>query len=258
MDYAKADKRLEQGAWLCELDECAPIYDAKLELELIRRAKTGDREASDRLIRAQLKMVVGMANRVSRPDGMEQDEVISAGVEGVLEAIRNFKTSANGRLSTYAEYRARVRMWSYVKGNDSLITVPNIAPAVMRMEELHGVRTRYLSEPARRNSDGKVTATLADTIPSPAPIRPGVSKMAQIQKLFDLAKLTYEQRAAMMARYLTQTETPSCVEVGAMLGITPNAAQKRIKSALYKLQLAAGIIVTTPKAVSGRKRRGAA
>lgn len=262
MNYATADKRIEQGAWLCELDQCAPIYDARLELSLIQRAQAGDRAASDRLIRAQLKWLVNLAKRVSRPDGMELDEVISAGVEAVLLAIRDFKASAGGRLSTYAEYRARVRMWRYVKENDSLIFIPDHMSAPARLEALHGTRLRYMSESVGgekgQADDTHGVITLGDTIPAPtpAPAQPNDAR-DRVYALFDRALLTNKERAAMIARYLTWTETPTCAEVGEMLNISEQAAYLRIKSAIRKLQIAAGVPVTKPHAVKGRKRGAA-
>ncbi len=69
--------------------------------ELLTLVKEGDREARDRLIRGNLRLVLSVMQRfIGR--GKSSDDLFQVGVIGLIKAIDNFKPEFGVKLSTYA------------------------------------------------------------------------------------------------------------------------------------------------------------
>lgn len=77
------------------------ILDKDEEIELLKKAKTGDVEAKNRLILCNLRLVVNVAkNYVNR--GLSLIDLISEGNFGLIYAIEKFDMEKGFRFSTYA------------------------------------------------------------------------------------------------------------------------------------------------------------
>jgi RNA polymerase primary sigma factor len=73
------------------------------ELELSRRIERGDLEAKDRMIEANLRLVVHLAKRFQREDsGMTLLDLIQEGTIGLVRAVEKFDYRRGFRFSTYA------------------------------------------------------------------------------------------------------------------------------------------------------------
>src|SRR4051794_4284122 len=73
------------------------------ELELARRIERGDLEAKDRMIEANLRLVVHLAKRFQREDsGMTLLDLIQEGTIGLVRAVEKFDYRRGLRFSTYA------------------------------------------------------------------------------------------------------------------------------------------------------------
>ena len=78
-----------------------PCLDAKEERELARRAQRGDREAREKMIQANLKLVISIArNYVSR--GAALMDLVAEGNLALLAAVDRFDPERGFRFSTYA------------------------------------------------------------------------------------------------------------------------------------------------------------
>jgi len=107
---AAATKRRSRGdrvqspleTYLREINE-TPLLTAEEEKELSRRIAQGDSEARDRMVRANLRLVVNIArNYVGK--GLPLQDLIEEGNLGLLRAVEGFDPSMNTRFSTYASY----------------------------------------------------------------------------------------------------------------------------------------------------------
>jgi RNA polymerase sporulation-specific sigma factor len=80
----------------------APL-DREEEARLIARlsADPGDREAADRLIEHNLRLVVYLARRFENT-GVGIEDLISIGTIGLIKAVGTFKADKNIKLATYA------------------------------------------------------------------------------------------------------------------------------------------------------------
>jgi RNA polymerase primary sigma factor len=88
--------------YLREINETA-LLSAQDEQELARAIGAGDVEARDRMVRANLRLVVNIA-RGYTGKGLGLQDLIEEGNLGLLRAVEGFDPSMNTRFSTYASY----------------------------------------------------------------------------------------------------------------------------------------------------------
>jgi RNA polymerase primary sigma factor len=88
--------------YLREINE-TPLLSAEEEKELAYRIEDGDSEARDRMVRANLRLVVNIA-RSYTGKGLGLQDLIEEGNLGLLRAVEGFDPSMNTRFSTYASY----------------------------------------------------------------------------------------------------------------------------------------------------------
>ena len=98
------------------------------ERDLARRSQAGDREASDRLLRAHLAFIVSIARKYRRY-GVPMNDLVQEGSIGLLHAIRKFDPSAGARLSTYARWWVRAAIQDHVVRSWSLVRIGTTAGA---------------------------------------------------------------------------------------------------------------------------------
>jgi RNA polymerase primary sigma factor len=89
--------------YLREINE-TPLLNAEEEKQLAYRIEeTGDSEARDHMVRANLRLVVNIA-RSYTGKGLGLQDLIEEGNLGLLRAVEGFDPSMNTRFSTYASY----------------------------------------------------------------------------------------------------------------------------------------------------------
>src|SRR5271156_6258335 len=88
--------------YLREINE-TPLLNADEEKQLAYRIETGDNEARDQMVRANLRLVVNIA-RSYTGKGLSLQDLIEEGNLGLLRAVEGFDPTMNTRFSTYASY----------------------------------------------------------------------------------------------------------------------------------------------------------
>jgi len=88
--------------YLREINETA-LLTASEEKELAYRIEDGDGAARDRMVRANLRLVVNIA-RSYTGKGLSLQDLIEEGNLGLLRAVEGFDPDMNTRFSTYASY----------------------------------------------------------------------------------------------------------------------------------------------------------
>lgn len=88
--------------YLREINETA-LLSAGEEKELSYRIGEGSKEARDRMVRANLRLVVNIA-RAYTGKGLPLQDLIEEGNLGLLRAVEGFDPEMNTRFSTYASY----------------------------------------------------------------------------------------------------------------------------------------------------------
>lgn len=90
------------------------MYAAALETRTVQER--------EELILAHLPQVNWIASRIHEklPSSVELDDLISAGVVGLMAAVDNFDPSHNASLKTYAEYKIRGAILDSIRGLDGI------------------------------------------------------------------------------------------------------------------------------------------
>ncbi|MEX0700629.1 MAG: RNA polymerase sigma factor RpoD/SigA [Planctomycetales bacterium] len=88
--------------YLREINETA-LLSADEEKQLSRGIALGDKQARDRMVRANLRLVVNIA-RAYTGKGLPLQDLIEEGNLGLLRAVEGFDPDMNTRFSTYASY----------------------------------------------------------------------------------------------------------------------------------------------------------
>jgi RNA polymerase primary sigma factor len=88
--------------YLREINETA-LLSAQEEKDLSRAISAGDAAARDRMVRANLRLVVNIARGYSNK-GLPLQDLIEEGNLGLLRAVEGFDPDMNTRFSTYASY----------------------------------------------------------------------------------------------------------------------------------------------------------
>ncbi len=88
--------------YLREINETA-LLSAQDEQELAARIANGDAEARDRMVRANLRLVVNIARGYSGK-GLGLQDLIEEGNLGLLRAVEGYDPTVGTRFSTYASY----------------------------------------------------------------------------------------------------------------------------------------------------------
>ena len=97
------------------------LVSAAEEHELARRYKDeGDRAAADRLVRANLRLVVRIANEYARSDDQLMD-LIQEGNIGLLHALGKFDLERGVKLSSYAAWWIRAYILKFVLSNFRMV-----------------------------------------------------------------------------------------------------------------------------------------
>jgi len=126
---------------------------------LLRQVVEDGRRAEDRLAKAHLRLVLTMARDMLRKNGgvgISLEDLVSAGNEGLIEAIRRYDPALKFRLNTYARWwivnkmAAEVKLWRWQTH------IPDRAHrALLRIMRVH----RQLFEASKREPTLEEVAT---------------------------------------------------------------------------------------------------
>ena len=107
------------------------IISAAKERFLIERAHAGDVESRNSLIEFNILLVAKIASKLAGRGNFRMEDLISAGVCGLIQAIERFDLSLNLRLSTYATWWIRRSITREIDNSLGLIRIPIYAQALV-------------------------------------------------------------------------------------------------------------------------------
>lgn len=90
-----------------------PFTDKQEEVEVLKRAKSGDKGAAEEIVLRVIKLVYAMAKRYVKNE-ISIEDLVQEGVEGVLVAIKLYNFQYDIKFSTYVYGWIRQRMSRYV------------------------------------------------------------------------------------------------------------------------------------------------
>jgi RNA polymerase primary sigma factor len=115
----------EAGRW--------PLLTKEEEVELAKRIERGDREAKERMINSNLRLVVSIAKRY-QGHGLSLLDLIQEGIIGLIRAVEKFDWRRGFKFSTYATWWIRQAVQRGVANKSRTIRIPvHIADREQRM-----------------------------------------------------------------------------------------------------------------------------
>ena len=105
----------EAGRW--------PLLTAEEEVELAKRIERGDREAKERMINSNLRLVVSIAKRY-QGHGLSLLDLIQEGIIGLIRAVEKFDWRRGFKFSTYATWWIRQAVQRGVANKSRTIRIP--------------------------------------------------------------------------------------------------------------------------------------
>jgi RNA polymerase sigma factor (sigma-70 family) len=120
------------------------MLEKEEERLLLKQAQSGDLMAQDRLIQANLRLVVRIARRYHR-DYLSLADLISEGNFGLIHATRKFDLSLDHRFSTYAAWWVQHYIESYLLNQVRIVRLPvHISKKIKKVEKIENTLTQSL------------------------------------------------------------------------------------------------------------------
>lgn len=255
-------------AYLSEIN-ATPLLSAEQERELAEHVAEGDPAARDHLTRANLRLVVRMAQGYSGR-GLSLEDLIAEGNLGLMRAVEGFNAAAGVRFSTYAAYWIKqairgalmkqgrmVRLPAYMhtllakwrRASAMLKTQLGREPEPAEVGRALGLSPKKLQMAVKALHAQALTAVPQDSVgvddnsPCDRIEAPGKSQeeslvereeWAQLQTR--LARLGSREATIVRLRYGLACESPqSLAEVGVRLGLTRERVRQLEKQTLASL-----------------------
>lgn len=131
----------------------SPLLSAEEELALSRAALAGDREARERLIQSNMRLVINIARTYSG-GAMPLEDLIQEGAIGLVRAVERFDPSRGFRFSTYATHWIRQSIRRALDSKAKTIRLPShVTQAIRRIER---ERERVQAEEGRDPSPEEI------------------------------------------------------------------------------------------------------
>ncbi len=141
--------------YLREINETA-LLTAKEEKDLARQIAVGDVQARDRMVRANLRLVVNIA-RGYTGKGLGLQDLIEEGNLGLLRAVEGFDPDVGTRFSTYASYWIKQSIKRALINSAKTIRIPAYMVELLSKWRRASVR---LTDELRRNPTPEEVARL--------------------------------------------------------------------------------------------------
>lgn len=121
-----------------------PLLTAAEEVALSERIKNGDPEARSHMIRANLRLVVKIAQDYANY-GMPVTDLISEGNIGLMKAVERFDPEKGGKLSTYGSWWIKQSIKRALANQSKTVRLPiHMVDKIARMRRIASILTEAL------------------------------------------------------------------------------------------------------------------
>lgn len=192
----------------------------KEETEYLRRCKEGDKEARDKLIEHNLRLVAHIVKKYNMAD-KETDDLISIGTIGLIKAIDTFDDEKGIRLATYASRCIDNELLMMLRSGKRL------------------AKEVYLYDPIGSDREGNEINLLDIIEEAEIDIVENIMLEDDIKKLYQIIGkvLNDREREIICLRYgLSNRKEVTQREIANMLGISRSYVSRIEKKALKKLR----------------------
>lgn len=244
-----------------------PLLSSDEEKNIAMKAKSGDKEAQERLVTSNLKLVVKIARKYSNL-GIPLLDIIQEGNVGLINAVERFNPDKNLRFTTYATFWIKQSILKYINSNRGLIRVPayiydgvskvskfmqrykskyNIFPTVeeicneLEMKKREVERYLDVIENGMFVSDeiyGSIAEYCSDILANDTIEDELIKKNINILLMKNLEKLSPREKEILIFRYgLMDKDKMTLEELGEKMQLTKERIRQIQSEAIYKLKM---------------------
>jgi RNA polymerase primary sigma factor len=207
------------------------------ELELARRIERGDLSAKERMVCANLRLVVSVARQYSGP-GLPFLDLVQEGMLGLIRAVEKFDWRKGFRFSTYATWWIRQAVERARDGKGDAIRLPVGVVRRQRQGLASSEVPRVVASLDGRLGSGDEDVTLGDLLADDGPTPFELAEQAVRRRALDAAldDLPVRERHVLWLRYgLAGGQPEPLREVGRRLGLTTERVRQIERAALTRL-----------------------
>src|ERR1051325_1687915 len=122
------------------------LLSAEEEIELAARIQRGDRRAKDRLVEANMRLVINIAKNYHNPQ-IPFEDLVQEGAIGLMTAAERYDSSKGFRFSTYATHWIKQSICRAIDNKSKAIRIPaHVSEALRKLERLRSDLARQLGE----------------------------------------------------------------------------------------------------------------
>ncbi len=246
-----------------------PLLDADEEKELARRIQEGDEQAREKMIRANLRLVVSEAKNYMN-HGLPFHDLIEEGNMGLLKAVDRFDPEKGTRFSTYATWWIRQAIRRALTNKSKSVRIP--AYMVQILSDFKSVRNelsqKWMRDPSFSEvveemelSEKKLKIVRKALDADHGPVRPAsidviwgedtfkgenegdrpdeiVINEAEVERLYEMLDAISDRQADILRmRFGLESKRPMTLEqIGNKMGITRERVRQLEQEGLEKLQ----------------------
>ena len=154
-----------------------PLLTAQEEVDLARRVQRGDKEARDKMIRANLRLVISIAKRYVNL-GIPLSDLIEEGNIGLMRSVDKFDPEKGYRFSTYAAWWIKQGISRAIIDQGKMIRVPvYMNEEIVRYKKAVEFLTHKLG---RKPQQGEVAKKMQTTVDKVKELDQAITKMSSL------------------------------------------------------------------------------
>lgn len=135
-----------------ELKKMPPLSSEE-QNELVIKAKKGDQEASDKLVKSNLRFVFSIAKQYSYV-GISIEDLISEGNIGLIQAIDKFEPEQGFKFISYAVWWVRQSILKFIQENSGNVRLP--VNKINSTNKINKIKNRLYLKLGRDASDEEI------------------------------------------------------------------------------------------------------